>query len=349
MIRFVLAAGLAMGALPAQAQKPVMDTETLLDYRNLAQMDQRVANVSYRLASSAHDWCSRKAPSLGWTLTDRSQYPARDQRAASIAYGTRWPKSGDIIIAAVAQGGPAAKAGLRVGEAVSAIDGESLAGLASTPKRKKRGSYSRMTLIDQGMARWLADGKAEVRVQTFSGQGSPQAVPSTITIKAEHICATRFSVRADDDFNGGADGEQVQITAALAEYAARDDELAAVLAHEFAHNILNHRVTLDAAGARRGLLREFGKKTQLTRKTEEEADRLSVWLLAKAGYDPMAAARLWLRFGPEHDGGLLRSRSHGSWKERVDIMNREAQMVKAAFARDHSARPPLITAWKADK
>ena len=54
----------------------------------------------------------------------------------------------------------------------------------------------------------------------------------------------------------GMDGARVQVTAALVEYATRDDELAAVIAHEFAHNILKHRLALNAAGISRGLFQQ---------------------------------------------------------------------------------------------
>lgn len=330
----------AASAPSAPATSAALDT-----YRGLAAADRRVNAIGYRLASSARDWCSDTVPSLGWLLTDRAQYPAQDQRAAAMAYNTLWPESPDIIIAAIAPGSPAARAGFHVGEAVIAIDDQNLDELAATAgdNKKKSGTFSRMGLVEQGMTRWLADGVAEVRVQNALHQGQGLSLQATLPVKAQPVCATRFSVTADDEMNAAADGERVQVTASLVEYATRDDELAAVIAHEFAHNILKHRLALNAAGISRGLFQQFGRNARLTRQSEDEADQLSVWLLAKAGYDPYAAARMWERFGPEHDGGILRSKTHGSWKARRDAMMREADSVSRAFAANPSVRPALVT------
>jgi predicted Zn-dependent protease len=38
-------------------------------------------------------------------------------------------------------------------------------------------------------------------------------------------------------------------------------------------------------------------KTKVIKATEAEADRLSVWLMANAGYDPEAAISFWERYG----------------------------------------------------
>ena len=47
----------------------------------------------------------------------------------------------------------------------------------------------------------------------------------------------------------------------------------------------------------RGFLGNFGRNARRIRETEVEADRLSVYLLDRAGYDPDAAVRFWSRFG----------------------------------------------------
>ncbi len=56
-----------------------------------------------------------------------------------------------------------------------------------------------------------------------------------------------------------------------------EEELAAALAHEFAHNWL--------APQRNGLLDSLGRKRRQTSAlTEREADRLMTWIIANAGY-----------------------------------------------------------------
>ena len=69
--------------------------------------------------------------------------------------------------------------------------------------------------------------------------------------------------------------------------------LAAVLAHEFAHNVLKHRAWHEANG---------GRKRASVRLTEREADRLSPWLLANAGLDPRGGVEFFKGEGCERCG-----------------------------------------------
>ena len=121
-------------------------------------------------------------------------------------------------------------------------------------------------------------------------------------------------------------------------------EMAAAIAHELAHNILRHRARLDAAGVDRGLGKQFGRSARLFKQTEVEADRLSVWLLAGAGYDPAAAARFWTRFGQRKGRPLFQAGTHPNWRDRVAALETEAAAVAAARAGGRPLRPPLIGA-----
>jgi hypothetical protein len=103
-----------------------------------------------------------------------------------------------------------------------------------------------------------------------------------------------------------------------------DELLAAALAHELAHNLLGHRARLDASG------RAWSK----VKATERQADRLSVWLLANAGYAPDAALRFFERWGPATDLGLFTEPSHDRWKTRVTRIASEIAALRAAMAKD---------------
>jgi len=81
------------------------------------------------------------------------------------------------------------------------------------------------------------------------------------------------------------------VSEGLVRHSATDDDLALVIGHEMAHNLLHHRRRLAAEGvlANRLLpLTEAG--TAAMRETEEEADRLAVSLAANASYDLSGAA-----------------------------------------------------------
>ena len=56
------------------------------------------------------------------------------------------------------------------------------------------------------------------------------------------------------------------------------------------------------------------------------------WLLANAGYDPAAATRFMERWGPSHDGGIFRSRTHDGWDERAEFIAAEVAKIEAHLA-----------------
>jgi predicted Zn-dependent protease len=93
-------------------------------------------------------------------------------------------------------------------------------------------------------------------------------------------------------------GGKIAIYSALlhTEYSLTDDELAAVLAHTIAHDLLAHgreRATDENATGLAQMAWQVTVLTPHSRLHEQEADRLAAELSARAGYDPRAAIALW--------------------------------------------------------
>jgi beta-barrel assembly-enhancing protease len=174
----------------------------------------------------------------------------------------------------------------------------------------------------------------------FTVTRAPGTAPLTITPVPG--CASELRVEAADDLHGKADGVLVLVSAGMMRFAAGDDELAALIAHELAHNILRHRVRLDAAGIKRGMARYFGRNARLIKITEEEADRLSAWLLTGAGFGIDGAERFWTAYGKRVGSGLLQAPTHPGWKRRVAMIKAEAQTAAKVWATDRNAVPPML-------
>jgi predicted Zn-dependent protease len=138
--------------------------------------------------------------------------------------------------------------------------------------------------------------------------------------------------------NGEADGRYVQVSTEMAALAQSRDELAALLAHELAHNILGHRQRLDALHVDRGLFAPFGRNARLIRETEAEADRFSIHLMAHAGYAPEAALAFWERVR-HATRGMAGSPTHPPWRERLQMMQAECDRIKAAGIAGTAALP----------
>jgi hypothetical protein len=164
-----------------------------------------------------------------------------------------------------------------------------------------------------------------------------------VKVESRLTCPSRFQITVSSDRGASADGKIVSVTSRMAEYFLDDGEFAAVIAHEMAHNLLKHRDRLDAQDVNRGFFGQFGKSAGRIKESEIEADRLSVWLMANAGYDPQAAVRFWTRYGKEHGKGIFSAPTHYRWKKRVGLFRDEmAKMAKMEPA-DGKYPPPLLT------
>lgn len=286
--------------------------------------DLRLATIGHRLVIANAPLCDRLSPAPGLVLHAIDQYPAAEQPAARAAFGFSAP----VAVEAVVAGGAAAKAGVRADDGVVAINGKPLAPPApiAEPTAATRDGALAM-LAAQPASR-------PVTLTLRTGDAS-----RTATVAASPGCSTDFELVLGPKMTAEADGRKVRIGVRFLERYS-DEEVAAVIAHELAHNVLHHRERLEAAGVSWGVLAEFGRNGRLFRRTEDEADQLSVALLRNAGYDPRRAARFWREHGGDVDGGFFRSRTHASSKARAAAIDAEAARIPANAGPVY--RPPLL-------
>jgi hypothetical protein len=147
-------------------------------------------------------------------------------------------------------------------------------------------------------------------------------------------CAGRVRLARSAQPNAFADGTYAIMTTKLLSFVRSDDELALVLAHEMAHNILGHPARLRALNVPRGAGRSLGKNARRVWETEEEADTLAVKLLAVAGYDLGAVMPFWRRFYANYESKLQLFRTHPSLAARERIFRQAvAELPPAAPSR----------------
>jgi len=319
---FGLAGAIAASLLPGVSWGQTGTAQSLVAMRAL---DQRVATIGHRLAVANLDLCSQRMNQPGFAVHDLSQYGAEFRAAAIAAFGL---DAGPGVLALV-PGSPAEQGGLRLDDVLLSVDGQSLAGAG--PQRSR--TFDRMAEILDTLETAFTDGSAEIEVRRAGARRS-------LHIGSEPGCVTRFQLIPSRRLNAQADGRYVQVTTAIADYVADDDELAAVIAHEFAHNVLGHRARLDRAHVSRGFFANFGNNATRIRETEAEADRFSVYLLDRAGYDAEAAVRFWARFG-RRGLNFLGSPTHPNWQRRIALIETEIAAIRAARAQGRVPVPPL--------
>lgn len=316
--RHSLAAGfLALLALPL-APARADDVATLEAVRAA---DMRVAGIGWRLAVANVALCDRIEPGTGMQLHALDQYGGPQHDAAARHFGFATP----IAIEGVQPGSPAEQAGLRADDSLVRVGSVEIASLAG-----KLGKADRLDAAHLAIAALPLDAPIEV-------DAIRAGKPIHATIRPIRVCKGRFELV--EDFNASADGRLVQIGVGfLNDYP--EDQIAAVIAHEFAHNVLHHRDRLTARGVDYGLLSGFGANVKYFRQTEIEADLLSVYLLANANFPARASVAFWKHFGPSKAGGILRSRSHPAWRDRVATLEAESAKVEMLSARP--IRPALL-------
>ncbi len=313
---------LALMATPAAAADSPRPADMAL-LKTLRAADVRVATIGERLAIANVALCPRPVYRTGLLLHDIGQYSGALQNTAQALFRFERP----ITVEAVVPGSPAAQAGIAPDSALIATDGVPVDTLPAG-----KAAFGRMEKLLDRIDGQLTDGVLGVDMLDHG-------VRRQARIEGIAGCASRFQIVLGNAVNAAADGRYVQIEGKMVDFTANDNELAAVLAHELAHNILDHRARLDAAGVDRGLLGTVGRSAALIQRIESEADRLSVYLMTNAGYDAKAATGFWDRMGREHGLGIFSDATHLRRGPRVALFRRELTALDALRARMPKGQP----------
>ncbi|MBB5729257.1 hypothetical protein FHS99_001735 [Sphingomonas prati] len=290
-------------------------------FARLRGLDRRVAIVADRLLIANATLCRRTEPAFGMVLHAIDQYPLKARPGARAAFGFGAP----VAVEAVVPGAAADLVGVRADDGVVAIAGLPVAGGA-----KAVSTGARDAVLDRLAGMPVG---AEVAV-TLLRDGTAREV----RIVPVAACAVRVELSMERGAEAVADDATILVGSDLVE-RIDEDGLAVVLAHELAHVVLNHRARLAAAGVRRGLGGEFGRSRRLMRATEDEADRLSIYLLVNAGHDAALAPAFWRAAGAGLEG-VIRSRTHGAAAARARLLSDEAALLGAMPERP--IRPALL-------
>lgn len=292
------------------AAGPAADDQATLVVRGLLQQDTAVATIGYRLATANVDLCVEHMVDSGMLIETLGQYGAAFRPAARQVLGlTDGP-----TVALVVAGSPAERAGLERGDVLIDADGVPFAaGPPDSTEGRFAGVEAAMTALDVA----LADGKARLTIERARRR-------LTVDLVGVTACKARFQLVPGDYADAVANGTWVQLSTRMAGFATTPDELAAILAHELAHNALGHR---KAAA-------------KIQRLHELQADRLMPYLMVRAGFDPGAAVLLWRRFEAKRLGGLFPSATHPPWSDRVRAVEIERARIAGLASRGGAVVPP---------
>jgi len=296
-------------------------------------LQDRLYKVAAPLLINNASLCKTQARNLlGFTAKNKFSYPGVYADAAQdvLGYGDR------LKVSSVLTGSGAARADLRKGDGLIAAEGQIL---PTGPNAETDAAQVLGPLV----------GKRDTLKMTIARGLGNQVVNVPIT----RACAFRVELGNADNINSYADGQRVMVTRGMINFAQTDAAIAYVMAKDMAHNILGH-AQAQRSQATLGsiidnlvmvqpdlsmLIGSAGLKT-MPRRLDAAADRLSIYLLARAGYNIDFAGAFWQRLASQYPATVLNGHTanHPATAYRIAAIKKAVAEIKAKRA---SGRPLL--------
>ncbi len=290
----------------------------------MATLQERLYKVSAPLLIDNAELCTRHARNLlGFTAKNRHTYPGSYNEAAHIVLGM----GERLQVTNVLAGSGAAKAGLRNGDELVAAGGK--------PLPAGPGALSQAGAVFGPIVQ-----KQASLPLTIERRGSQR----DLTIPVTRACAFGIELGNADNVNAYADGNRVMVTRGMMGFVQNDDELAYVVAHTMAHNMLGHAASqrnaatigsiidnLTRIAPDTSMLIGSGGIKAMPAALDTAADRLAVYLLARADYRVEGISGFWKRFAETYPATVLNGHTanHPSLAQRTAIIDKAVAEVKA--------------------
>lgn len=344
MPRTLLLALLLAGCASPVTDRAAIDPEVVaqeqeLQRRLVLQRDfdyqQRLSSIAFDVRQAAvplcfKDWGRETGFEIG-TLRDFEQ--------------VYWPAANQILgvdeqvrLTAVRPGSAADDAGLETGDVLVAVNK-----VAITPGMMAT-KTARSALRDASRS-----GKPVELIVRRDGRNI------LVTLTPDPICDYAPILARQEGVNAYADGENIFVTRGMMRFAATDDELALVIAHELAHNAMDHieaqrgnqmlGSVLDLAASAygmdtRGVFGDLALRTH-SRSFEAEADYVALYILARGGIAIDEAADFWRRMAIEHPESIEGSylATHPSTAVRYVAIEDTVEEIAAKLRNDEDLMP----------
>ena len=296
----------------------------------------RLMDVGSRVRVAGTSLCGDDlAPMWGVFLGRRDDIPPELRRVAARTL----PYRRTLAVWHVVPGLPAQRAGLQPGDLIRKVNGTTVKQTQDVIQKIQQGDAVTSVEIERDGRRYVA------KVQSVQACGYP------------------IELVQDSAVNAYADGGKVMVTWGMMRFIESDAELALVVGHEIAHNVLGHlgrRAANQIAGMVFGGLFDVvaalaGVNTQgaglragssaggraFSQDFEKEADYMGVYLAARAAYVVSDAADFWRRMAIEHPGSIKANylSTHPSTPERSVGIERTVREIERKRSRGHALVP----------
>lgn len=312
--------------------EPPAESAEFTALRSLTSLQDRLYRVTAPILVNNTELCKGNARNLlGFTAKNKYSYSLELAPAAESMLGL----DERLQVMGVLAGSGAARAGVRRGDKLLSIEGSAIpTGLNA----ERQAAAILMPLMGN---------RSTVKLNV---QRNDADIPMTVPLT--RACAFGVELGNADHVNAYNDGRRVMLTRGMMNFVRSDTELAYVLARELAHNSLRHAGKQNIAATVGAIIENLvriqpdmssmagsaGIKP-MPQELDAEADKLALYMLARAGYSIDDAARFWQRLATQYPGSVLNGYTaiHPATAHRINTIEKTVTEIKAKQA----ARRPL--------
>ncbi len=296
--------------------------QLLAQARDYYRQRNRVDNVAFRVRAANTRFCGeRVSAQIGLFAGTVPGLPRRYRSVAAQALNLGWSTPRVI---AVADGSPAAIAGIAPGDDVLMLDGQPV------PKT--------------GTARWISDSVAAAGSAPITLTTRRNGEARRLTLYPVAACSIPVELRTEPIANAFTDDTKIVVYSGFLRLTPNDADLAIIIGHELAHANLGHllkqqqnAVLGEVGGALidGGLLlggiytggtftRHFGRAGALAYSVdfESEADYVGAYYAVRAGYDISDTENVWRAMALESPSAIRLATTHPTTPARYLFMRK---------------------------
>jgi hypothetical protein len=313
-----------------------------LVFRKYVTEQDKLYNIAFPLMGANAEFCgTRTAANYGFSAWNTDTVERGYKTAAAHLYNLQK----QLAVLSVADGSPADRAGVRSGDFILGVNGrelpEGLDGARLLFGQMHAGGYEPLNLVLEREGRRIKARVRPIRACDY---------PVIYDFKSAEV-------------NALSDGRRIIVSNGILRMAENDNEVALVLAHELAHNALNHigkqeqnamtgmlgGLAIDAALAAAGINTngEFSNAGGSIGAGahnvafEQEADYVGMYFMERAGYDSGGVADFWRRVSAESPDDIYTRTNHPTNAERFIAIERTHDEILAKKTRHQALRPNL--------
>lgn len=316
------------------AELPAVPTQDELALRSIVLQQGRLYRVAAPLLVNNAELCKAHARYLlGFAARNRYSYSSAYQPAAQKVL-----RLGDKLqVMDVLAGSGAAKAGVLPRDVLLSVEDKPF------PEGENADRQTAAVLAP------LVAGRSALKLKVQrNGRDMLLHVPLT------HTCAFGMELGNTDNIVTFSDGYRILVSRGMMQFAGSDEELAYVLAREIAHNVLSHRKGQEPGAAIGSLIDNLTRihpdlnmmnstdgLTPMPQKQDAQADRLAIYMLARAGYNLDGIVPLAHRLASNQPSAARHSYGamHPVTPFRIAAMERTLKEVRAKQARGTALLP----------